>query len=70
MSGASPHKCYACGGEVDADGMSEGGLVEETGSERTPPAMNAAGESTQSRQQKETDRNAEKRFARAVRGSR
>ncbi len=66
----SDGKCYACGGAVDAEGMSEGGLVEDTDSERTPPAVNAAGETTQMMGAKESDRNAAKRFVRAVRGGR
>lgn len=67
---SSSGKCMYCGGPVDADGMSEGGLVEETDSERTPPAVNAVDDSTQMMGAKEADRNAAKRFVRAVRGGR
>lgn len=61
----SDGKCMHCGGEVGDDG-----LAKETGSERTPPADNAAGESTQTQDQGEMTRNAERRFVKAVRGSR
>lgn len=66
----SDEKCMHCGGPVDADGYALGGIVEDTDSERTPPAVNAAGETTQMVGQKESDRNAAKRFVRAVRGGR
>lgn len=59
-----------CGGEVGADGYALGGLAEDTDSERTPPAVNSVGESTQMRGAAEADRNAERRFVRAVRGGR
>lgn len=63
-------KCMHCGGAVGDDGFALGGLVEETDSERTPPAVNAVGESTQMLDAEETERSAAKRFARAVRGRR
>lgn len=64
-------KCMYCGGMVDADGKSAGGMLEEeTDSERTPPAVNAAGDSTQRSGAEESVRNAEKRFVRAVRSGR
>lgn len=70
MSGADNGKCMSCGGMVDAEGYALGGLVEETGSEQTPAAVNSVGESTQMRGAEESERNAAKRFVRAVRGGR